>query len=193
MTNNKEDLNKRKNSTETHTENNTRIRVEKEKGDYSMSTILKVPFEKEVIGLRDLRNNLSEMIGKAVNSFEEIISGNAKKSGGSATASIISTALLDDILKAYQFNPIITFDDETKLYALRLDEIKVYADGDTKEESINTLIELVIDSTNDYFEDKELYMRIPEMRAMYPFYLRIKHCSSIDELKGLLGLLNLDT
>lgn len=151
------------------------------------SSTIDINFGKEVIGLRNLRSNLSEMIGKAINSFEEIISGNAKKGG--ETASIISTSLLDDILKAYEFNPTISFDEETKQYEIALDEIKVYGSGETMEEAIKILLELVIDSMVDFFENKELYMRIPETKEMFPFFLRINHCSSVE---GLIGILNLD-
>lgn len=160
------------------------------KGDIKMNVgLMGNLFEKEVIGLRDLRSNISEIIGRAINSFEEIISGNAKKGGAVATASIISTALLDDILTAYKFNPVISFDEATNQHEIRLDEINVYGSGETKEAALQELIELVIDSTQDYFTDKELYMRIPEMKEKFPYFLRIKHCSSIEDL---LGVLNLD-
>lgn len=157
------------------------------KGDNSMENIVDTMFEKRILGLRDLRSNLSEVMGKAINSFEEILSGNVKKGG--ETASIISTKLLTEILEAYKFNPTISFDEATNQYEVAIDEIGIYGSGDTKEEAIEVAVDLVIDSTNDYFDNRELYMRIPDMREKFPYYLRISHCSNIEEL---LEVLNLD-
>lgn len=157
------------------------------KGGRKMENIVDTMFEKRILGLRDLRSNLSEVIGKAINSFEEILSGNAKTGGD--TASIISTKLLTEILEVYKFNPTIDFDEVTEQYEVAIDEIGIYGSGDTKEEAIEVTVDLVIDSTNDYFQNKELYMRIPDMREKFPYYLRISHCNSIEDL---LEVLNLD-
>ena len=158
------------------------------KGRIVMNTILlnEKVFDKEVMGLRELRGNLSDTISDAIHNFEEILSGNVKKGG--ETASILSTALLNEILNVYEFKPEISFDEVTGQHEIRLEEIGVYSCAETLEEALIELIELVIDSTEDFFEQKELYMRTNQ-RGKYPYYLRLRHCNSIKEI---LKVLNLD-
>ncbi len=144
-------------------------------------------FDNKVIGFRDLRNNLSEVIGRAVNNFEDITSGNIKK-GDDKTVTLISTKVLEDILSTYQFNPIFNFDKATNQHELIIDEINIYSFGNTKEEAIAMLIDLVIDSTKDYFDSIDLNIRIPKLKALYPYYLRIKHCNTMDQLLEVLNL-----
>ncbi len=161
------------------------------KGDLQMSMIFREEkiFDREVVGLKDLRINLSELVAKAINGFEEIISGNAKVGG--KTASIIATNVLDDILEVYRFNPVFSYDEETKQHEIKLEEISVYASGDTQEEALKVLVDLVIDNTIEFLENKELYMRIPEMKKKFPYFLRLYHCNSLEELIGVLNLDNL--
>lgn len=144
-------------------------------------------FETEVVGFKDLRNNLSEVISRVVNKFEDIVSGNIKK-GDENTATIISTQVFDQILTAYKFNPEINYDVDTKQYEVILNEINVYGCGDTKEEAIQMTIDLVIDSTEEYFENRELYIRMPKYKDMLPYYLRIKHCKNTQQLMEVLNL-----
>lgn len=157
-----------------------------EMGEMKMNLCVNTVFGKDIIGQKDLRNNLSHLISKAIDGFEEIISGNAKKGG--KTASIISTDLLEEILTAYKFEPEILYDKATNQHEILLHEINVYGSGDTKEEAEDILVDLVIDSTCEFFESKDIYMRMPETKKMFPFYLRIRHCSNRDEIKEVLNL-----
>lgn len=157
------------------------------KGGFKMTVCLeKQVFEKEVLGLRDLRNSISEVFSKAINDFEEVITGNAKKGG--ETVSILATRELVQILSAYRFNTEISFDDATNQYELSLNEIKIYASGETKEETLQIFMDLLMDNVMDFFDNLELYMRIPEMKKLYPYYLKIKHCNTFEELATVLNL-----
>jgi hypothetical protein len=143
--------------------------------------------EKHIIGTRDLRANLSNLIEKVLNNGTEVIAGHAKKND-KKTVSIIATSMLDSILETYKFNPIVTFDEKTGQYLVGLDEIKVYTVADEKEYAVNDLIDLIIDTTEDYFENSDLYTRMPDYKSMYPYFLRIHHCNTRDELREMLNL-----
>lgn len=140
-----------------------------------------------VIGSRELRSKISEVIENVITGYNVVISGNIKKNS-TKTAAIISTKILEDILNVYRFNPIINFDDETTQYEVILNEISVYAYGDTREEAIDMAIDIAIDITEDYFNNAEMYARIPGEKAKYPYFLRIRSCNDIDEVKKVLGL-----
>lgn len=145
-------------------------------------------FEKDIIGFRELRSKISEVIDNVTTKFNVVISGNVKKSYDTNTVAIISTKILNDILSAYRFNTEVKKDEATGQFEAIQNEIRVYGCGDTKEEAIDQLIDLVVDSTDDYFENVEVYARIPEMRAKYPYFLRINQCRDKEELLKVLNL-----
>lgn len=140
----------------------------------------------KIIGLKDFRNNVSDIIFKVINNFQVVLTGNVKKGG--PTVSIISTDLLKDILEKYEFNPEITYDEETKQHEIRLKEINAFGSGDTKEEAIKIVLDNVIALTEDFFEDIELYMRMDPQKKLYPYFMRISHCKTESELLKVLNL-----
>jgi hypothetical protein len=145
-------------------------------------------FENDIIGFRDLRNRISEVIDSVTTNFNVVISGNIKKNHAKNTASIISTTILKDILEIYEFNTKVSKDEVTGQHETIQKEIGIYGCGDTKEEAINALVDLVIDSTDEYFENVDMYARIPEMKQKYPYYLRLRQCQDKEELLKVLNL-----
>jgi hypothetical protein len=93
-----------------------------------------------------------------------------------------------DNLEINKFNPVIKFDKDTNQFEIILNEVRVYSVGATKQEAIEVMIDLLIDCTIDYFENVEHYMRIPEKSSQFPFYLRIRHCKTSDEMLRILNL-----
>ena len=140
----------------------------------------------KIIGLKDFRNNVSDIIFKVINNFQVVLTGNVKKGG--PTVSIISTDLLKDILEKYEFNPEITYDGETKQHEICLKEINAFGSGDTKEEAIRIILDNVMTLTEDFFEDIELYMRMDPQKKQYPYFMRISHCKNESELLKVLNL-----
>ena len=140
----------------------------------------------KIIGLKDLRNNISDIIFKVINNFQVVLTGNVKKGG--PTVSIISTDLLEDILEKYEFNPEITFDEETKQHEICLKEINAFGSGDTKEEATRIILDNIMALTEDFFEDIELYMRMDPQKKQYPYFMRISHCRTESELLKVLNL-----
>ena len=140
----------------------------------------------KIIGLKDFRNNVSDIVFKVINNFQVVLTGNVKKGG--PTVSIISTDLLEDILEKYEFNPEITYDEETKQHEIHLKEINAFGSGDTKEEAIKIVLDNVIALTEDFFEDIELYMRMDPQKKQYPYFMRISHCKNESELLKVLNL-----
>ena len=66
----------------------------------------------KIIGLKDFRNNVSDIIFKVINNFQVVLTGNVKKGG--PTVSIISTDLLEDILeKYYNSYPYKIYEEKT--------------------------------------------------------------------------------
>ena len=140
----------------------------------------------KIIGLKDFRNNVSDIIFKVINNFQVVLTGNVKKGG--PTVSFISTDLLEDILEKYEFNPEITYDEETKQHEISLKEINAFGSGDTKEEAIKIVLDNVMALTEDFFEDIELYMRMDPQKKQYPYFMRISHCKTESELLKVLNL-----
>ncbi|MHB1392856.1 MAG: hypothetical protein ACYCYE_07235 [Clostridia bacterium] len=145
-------------------------------------------FTREVVGMRTLRNNLSEYISKAINNFQEVLTANNAVKGGK-TVSIISTEMLKVMLDSCcKFNSSITYDDVTSQYTASVKELDADGQGKTREEAINVLLDNIIVLTEDYFENVQLYLRIENSKAMLPYYERIKHCEDRSEMIRVLGL-----
>jgi len=142
--------------------------------------------DEKVIGLRELRDNISSVFEKVVRNYRDALVGNAKKGG--ETATLISTSLLTELLEPYKFNTVVQFDEATKQYEVIIDEINAAGSGGTKEEAIEVAIDNVLALTEDYFEDIELYMRIESQRKYYPYFMKIKYCKNREELIKVLNL-----
>ena len=142
--------------------------------------------DEKVIGLRELRDNLSSVFEKVVRNYRDALVGNAKKGG--ETATLTSTSLLTELLEPYKFNTVVQFDEATKQYEVIIDEINAAGSGGTKEEAIEVAIDNVLALTEDYFEDIELYMRIESQRKYYPYFMKIKYCKNREELIKVLNL-----
>lgn len=145
-------------------------------------------FNKEIIGYREFRNNISNIFDLVTNSFKVVFSGNVKKINDTKTAAIISTTMLNQILSAYKFTTNINYDDKAKQWEVAIDEIGVYSCNTNKEETIKELLDLVVDVAEDYFDNADINARIPEMRKKYPYFLRIIQCQDRDELMKVLNL-----
>ncbi|MDI6602464.1 MAG: hypothetical protein QME46_11920 [Thermoanaerobacteraceae bacterium] len=145
-------------------------------------------FNRNVIGLRELRRNISELFHFSVYNFKDFLIGNTKKGG--KTVTLISTDLLNDLLENYKFNTEIKFDKGTNQYEAIVDVVDASGCGDTKEEAINMLLDNIIDLCDDYFDNIELYLRVPNTKKQYPYYMRIKNCRNRAELIKILGLDN---
>lgn len=151
--------------------------------------LIKSPlFENKKIGFKKLRTNVSDILNDVINNNNVIFSENAKKNNAD-TAVIISKTVLENILSVYTFNPISKYDDKTSQYEVIIDELNIYACGDTKEDAVEMLLDLVIDSTNEYFENTDLYFKLPEQKAKYPYFLLIKQCRDREHLKNVLNLI----
>jgi hypothetical protein len=143
-------------------------------------------FNRDIMGITDLRTNLSNVIDNAIERFQEVIAGNVKKGG--KTATIISTELLDILLGYYQFNSVINYDNSTQQYEVIVPEIGVSGFGETEQVAIDILLDNIISLTEDYFDDIELYIRIEKYKKQYPYYLKLKGCTKKEQLLKVLGL-----
>jgi hypothetical protein len=144
-------------------------------------------FAADIVGMRSLRSNLSEYVSKSINNFQEILIANTAVKG-SKTVSIIATDLIQELLGNYSFSASVVYDDVTKQYEAEIPEIDANGCGSTRDEAIEVLVDNVIMLTEDYFENTEVYMKFENHRKMYPYYMKIKHCKTRDELVKMLGL-----
>ena len=119
-------------------------------------------FSRDIMGIADLRKDLSSVIDNAIERFQEAVAGNVKKGG--KTVTIISTELLDILLGCYQFSPSLSYDDSTQQYEVIIPEIDASGFGETKQDAIEVLLDNIVSLTEDYFDDIELYVRIEKYK-----------------------------
>ena len=144
-------------------------------------------FQDTVIGFRELRNNISEVFENVIYNYEIVRSINKKKRH-SDSAVILAAKLLEGILYAYTFKPVVQRDTQTGQQKITLNEIDVIGSGETKEDAAASLLEAVKISTVEYFNNIDLNMRIDQQKIKLPYYLKIKESNTKDELMHLLSL-----
>ena len=111
----------------------------------------------DIIGTRELRTKLSMVMEQVVDNYQVVKTGNKFREG--KTASIISSALLDEILLCYKFEPVINYDEGTDQYFVYIKEIEVDGVGKTKEDAVNMALDNVLMMAEHYFEEAATYVR----------------------------------
>jgi hypothetical protein len=150
------------------------------------ATVFNLNASEKVIGARELRRSLADVLDNVINSYQIITTGNRVRGG--KTASIISTDLLEELLNCYKFNPSITFDNSTKQYIVEIKEIEISGIGDTQEEAIDIAADSVEMMTENFFEEAETYMRFGKYRKMYPYFLKVTYAQNREQLLEVLNL-----
>lgn len=144
-------------------------------------------FEKSVIGFRELRNNISEIFENVIYNYNIIESANLKKRQSDSVV-ILAEKVLQGILYAYTFNPLIEKDNNKGILKISLEEINLYGSGETKEDAAASLLRAVIHETTEFFDNIDINMRIDKQKIKLPYYLKIRQCTTYDELEELLSL-----
>lgn len=144
-------------------------------------------FDKEVIGFKELRKNLTDVMKVVLNEGKAVIGGNVRTNDEN-TVTIIATDLFKDVLTAYEFKPKVTFDKATDQYEAIIDEIGATGFGDTIDDLYEVTLDNVIDMTEEYFEKIDRYIKFEKYRKMYPYYLKIRLCKDKGELFEVLSL-----
>ena len=140
----------------------------------------------KIVGVRELRKDLSKILDSVINSNQFIITGNKFKV--MKTATIIPTILMEEILSNYKFNPTIDYDETTKQHYVKIPEIDVEGVGDTEEAAIHMAVDNAGMIAENFFEEADTYMRFGKYRKMYPYYMRVLYAENTEALIEVLNL-----
>lgn len=142
--------------------------------------------EREVIGIRDLRQNLAGILDKVTNRYDVVTAEDKIKAG--RKASIIATDVLKELMNCYEMTSEIDWDEQTQQYYVIVNEIEIDGVGDTQDEAIEIAMDNAEMAAENYFELIEMYMRVTKYKKMYPYFLKIKMASVFNmSLKEILG------
>ncbi len=111
----------------------------------------------------------------------EVITSNCK-SVQSKKVSIISTELLEEILNAYKFNPVVEKDVDNRGYTIALDELMIHGEGNSKHAALHDLAENLMDYACDYLKRIDFYRQIDNRKKHYPYLRRIARHSDINQV-----------
>ncbi len=79
----------------------------------------------------------------------------------------------------------INKDKKTNQYELSVEEVNILSCGITKNKAIEEAIDLIEETTKDYFENLKENLSIYKMKRLYPYYLELKDCSR-SKIKNML-------
>jgi hypothetical protein len=140
----------------------------------------------ECIGTRELRQNLSSVLDSVVREYRVVYAGNRVRGG--PMAAILPADVLAQLVAPFTFAPKVGFDEESRQYYARVPEIMADGVGDAPEDTLEVLLDNVETLIAEFFARADVYMRYPEYRTMYPYYLKLSMASDRAALARVLGL-----
>lgn len=147
-----------------------------------------------VVTIKEAKDKLTWLRREAVTGKEIILSDGKRKN--EPDASLISTALLDDLCESMKFtyrwvdNP----DKTTGMYSLWNNELSIYGTGETKHDAVEDFIANLMSYLDDFFNDLPFFLsRNNPNRNHYWHLRRIARCAdNNDKLREILDLPNVD-
>ena len=128
--------------------------------------------EETVIGIRDLRKNMADVIDKVTSRYDVITAEDKVRAG--RRASIISTDMLKDIMDCYKMTGEIGWDEATQQFYAKVNEIEIDGVGNTQAEAVRMAMDNAEMAAENFFELAEMYMKVGKYREMYPYLLKIR-------------------
>jgi hypothetical protein len=91
-------------------------------------------------------------------------------------------------IQKLKLSPIVNFDKATNQFEILLNEVGIHGIGKSKQEAVNSLVDVVTSSTIEFFYNFELYFDSPELRRKYPYFLSFGRCKTKDDLLRVLNI-----
>lgn len=131
----------------------------------------------------DARKDFSSLYNQVYNAFKPaVIKRNQKEE-----LMILRTDLQKLLLTNFSLKPEILHEEDDSV-TLALDQLEVYANGETLEHAIKNLIEDLKVYASDYLERSQLFLNAPNRRPHFPYILRILLAENDQEIHEMLEL-----
>lgn len=131
----------------------------------------------------DARKDFSSLYNEVYNAFKPaVIKRNQKEE-----LMILRTDLQKLLLTNFSLKPEILHEEDDSI-TLALDQLEVYANGETLEHAVKNLIEDLKVYASDYLERSQLFLNAPNRRPHFPYILRILLAENDQELQEMLEL-----
>jgi hypothetical protein len=98
---------------------------------------------------------------------------------------LLNEVLIQQLLEGVTFR-VEAIREENGSLTLALDELELYANGETEEEAFEALAGDLIAYAEDYMNDPYRYLSAPNRRPHFPYLFKALLCSSKDEVKQML-------
>ena len=143
-------------------------------------------------GMTDVRRGLTAVVEGAINTSQitKIIDSKATQSN-KKSAMVIGEDLFNILISInnkYGFKPSI--ENNEGVWEISYDDFLFHGIGDTYDEAVENLLEIVDATLDDYFDQDEfkLNMQFSNTKALLPAYLQLATCSDRKCKIGVLGL-----
>lgn len=141
----------------------------------------------EVLAIADAKKNFSTLIRESSESFKCFRVGNALRNDAPKSF-IIGEEAIRELVADLHCNPRWEQDTENNLWSVEVPELDIFAQGSTREEAINELLETALDFALVYQHDPAFYFKMGR-RRQYPYVLAVLLAfDKPTELRHLLGV-----
>ena len=131
----------------------------------------------------DARSHLTAVVDKVISNQPQII---RKRKQSEKNVMLIDTETQKELLTGFSFM-LGEIPEEDGSITLALDVLNLYANGITKEEATNDLLEQLQVYAEEYLAPINAYRYAPNRKAHLPYILRIALCENEQELRQLLN------
>lgn len=98
---------------------------------------------------------------------------------------LFKQTVVHQLLSEYKFQFSLV-DEEEASYAYWLDTLDIYGYGETKEAAFNSLVEDLVQYSQQYTQNPERYFSAPNRKHHLPYVLKVMCCNNPDEVKQML-------
>ncbi|WP_019123927.1 hypothetical protein [Brevibacillus massiliensis] len=98
---------------------------------------------------------------------------------------LLNDTLVQQLLQGVKFE-VKLFREEDGSITLGMDELELYANGETEEKALEELAEDVMIYAQEYMEDPNRYFNAPNHCHHFPYLFKVLMCKNKEEVKQML-------
>lgn len=130
----------------------------------------------------DVRNNFTSVIDRVQNLSPVVVKPRKKSE---TYTFLLNKEWVKQLLQEVKIK-VNMYPEEDGSLTLGIDELELYANGDTKEKAFEELTEDLIQYAQDYMNEPHRYYNAPNRRHHLSYLFKILLCNNKDEVKQML-------
>ena len=126
----------------------------------------------------DVRNNFTSVIDRVQNLSPVVVK---PRKQSEVHTFLLNENLVHQLLQGVKFK-VQLLQEEDGSVTLGMDELEIYANGETEENALEEIAEDVMSYAQDYFSEPNRYFNAPNRRYHFPYLFKVLLCNNKEEV-----------